>query len=400
MKRFGWMLLLSFTMAAPAWSASKKITAQELKDMLTQLQQQKKNDDEVATALKQVEMSEQLTPEMLNSLGSLLPGQQSLAQVYILEARGAMLPPPPSNIPTDAAPDADGQKALLDKAADYVSKTYSQLPDLTATKTTLRFQDSMDTVAASSGMKGSATEVVTGSGFSNSPQFFRFINSADSAAQSDKGVEKMPTAKDPTPWGRNGYIALQEQGPVLGNVMNEAQAAGRITWLRWELVNGKKTAVFSFVVDKKKSRYAVNYCCFPDTEEAGLMSYSGPKAAGSAPPSLTPSAHGNFQTNTNWKPFKATVSYHGELFINAETGIVVRLIQDGEFKPTEVVHQEDTRIDWGPVAVGDKTLVLPVKEFVNTEVVPAGEDVSGKYSVRHTLFYSENKNYQLTGAAH
>lgn len=399
MKRFGWFLLLLTIAAAPAWSAAKKVTAQELKDMLTQMQQQKKSDDDVATALKQVEMSEQLTPEMLNGLGPLLPGQQSLAQAYILEARGAMLPPPASDTPTDPAPDAAGQKALLDKAADYVAKTYSLLPDVTATRTTIRFQDSLDTVASSSGIKGGASEVDTGFGLSNSPQFYRFINTADAPVESNNGVEKIPSAKDPTPWGRNGYIALQEQGPVLSTVLNEAEGAGKITWLRWENVNGKKAAVFSFVVDKKKSRYAVNYCCFPDTEQAGIASFSS-AATGSAHSSGGGGAKGNFQTNTNWKNFKSTVPYHGEIFINAETGIVVRLIQRADFKSTEVVHQEDTRIDYGPVTIGDKALVLPVKEFVNTEVVPAGEDASGKYSVRHTLFYSEYKNYQLTGAAH
>jgi len=396
MKRFGWFICLSFLFAAvAAWPAAKKITVQELKELLTQLQQQKKGDEEVANALKQVEMSEQLTPEALNGIASDLPGQQSLAQMYVLEARGAMLPPPPSDVPADPAPDAAGQKALLDKAAEYVSKTYAQLPEVIATKTTLRFQDSMDTVAASSGMKGSAKEVDVGSVLANSPQFYRFINTADTSVESSNGVEKLPSGKDPTPWGRNGYIALQEQGPVLTTVMNEAQAAGKINWVRWENVNGKKAAVFSFVVDKKKSRYAVNYCCFPDTEQAGLFNTGNRSTA-----SLNPAVHGNFQTNTDWKNYKATVGYHGELFINAETGIVVRLIQDADFKSTDVVHQEATRIDYGPVTIGDKALVLPVKAFVNTEVVPAGEDESGKYSIRHTLFYSEYKNYQLAGSAH
>jgi hypothetical protein len=401
MKRMVWLVLLC-TLPAPVWAANKKVTAQELKDMLTQMQQQKKSDDEIANALKQVDVTDQLTAEMLNSLGPLLPGQQSLAQVYILEARTAMLPPPAAEVPTDPAPDAAAQKALLDKAADYVSKTYGQLPDVTATKETLRFQDSMDTVASSSGMHSSASEVDTGFGLSNSPQYFRFINTADVAIESHNGVEKMPSAKDSTPWGRNGYIALQEQGPVLQTAFNEAQAAGKVAFVRWELVNGKKTAVFSFAVDKKKSHYSVNFCCFPDTDQTGTARFSGANGAGQPGGSQGASggAKGNFQTNTTWKPYKTNTGYHGEIFINAETGIVVRLINQAEFKSSEVIHQEDTRIDFGPVTIGDKPLVLPVKEFVNTEVVPAGEDAAGKYSVRHTLFYTEFKNYQLASAAH
>ena len=396
MKRFG-LCLLFLMAAAPLWPAAKKITAQELKDMLTQMQQQKKSDDDVATALKQVEMSEQLTPAILNQLGSLVAGQQSLAQMYVLEARSAMLPPPPADIPTDPAPDAAGQKALLDKAGDYVSKTYSQLPDVTATKTTIRFQDNMETVAASSGLHGSASDVTTSFGLSESAKFYRFLGTADVSVESDKGVEKMPSEKDKTPWGANKMIALEEEGPVLPTVLNEAQSAGKITWLRWELVNGKKAAVFAFVVDKKKSRYGVNICCYPDTDQAGMASFQsaatarGPGGGG---------AKGNFQTNTSWKPFKSTVPYHGELFINNDTGIVVRLVNDADLKSSDVVHQEATRIDYDPVTIGDKMLVLPTKKFVNTEDVPGGEDSAAKFSVRHTLFYTEYKNYQLAGAAH
>ena len=44
--------------------------------------------------------------------------------------------------------------------------------------------------------------------------------------------------------------------------------------------------------------------------------------------------------------------YHGELFVNAETGIVVRLVVQGEFKSSDVIHYEDTRIDYGPVDGG------------------------------------------------
>jgi len=74
---------------------------------------------------------------------------------------------------------------------------------------------------------------------------------------------------------------------------------------------------------------------------------------------------------------------------------VVRLVTQAEFKGTDVVHQEDQRIDYGPVPVGGKTLVLPIKTVVETEVVPNGDSqAAGKYSTRHTFFTAEYKNYQ------
>lgn len=88
--------------------------------------------------------------------------------------------------------------------------------------------------------------------------------------------------------------------------------------------------------------------------------------------------------------------YHGALYVDPDTGIVVRMIVIAEFKNSDVVHQEDQRIDYGPVNVGDKTLVLPVRKILNTEVVPTGESGSaGKYTTRRTLLTSEYKDFQL-----
>ena len=104
----------------------------------------------------------------------------------------------------------------------------------------------------------------------------------------------------------------------------------------------------------------------------------------------------SFQTNTDWHPcYKASVPYHGELFIDPDTGIVVRMITNADLKQSEVVHQEDTRVDVGPVTGDGKSLVIPVKTVINTEVVPNGDSGSaGRYSVRRTLFSAEYKDYQ------
>jgi len=394
MKRIGWILVLLMA-AAPAWAA-KKITVQQLKDMLISLQQAKKSDADVATELKQVELTEMLDRAEMNSLSNYVSGPYSTEQIYVLEARSAVLPPPAADIPAAAAPDEAAQKALLDKAADYVTKTYAQLPALKATKTFLRFQDNVEAVKSSSGMHSSATygddpNLVAAS------QFVHYIGSTESPVETANGAEKLPTAKDKTLWGANAQIALQGQAPVLSTVLQEAQAAGKIGWLRWEMVNGKQAAVFSFAVDKKKSHYAVNYCCFPDSEQAGVLSYSMPSAKGGAPSTTQASAKGNLQTNTSWKNYKATVPYHGEIFVEPNTGIVVRLVTMADFKPTDVVHQEDQRIDYGPVTVAGKVLVLPVKSVINTEVVPNGDTGAGKYSTRRTLFTIEYKDYQPAG---
>jgi hypothetical protein len=397
MKQWGWLMVL-LVAVTPAWCAAKKITVAELKETLATMHKQNKSDADVAAALKQVALSEQLTRSAMNSLVDDVPGKESTEQIYVLEARSATLPPPAADIPTAPAPDAAAQKAMLDKTVEYVNKTYAQLPALTVTKTTLRFQDNVEAAAPSSGMHGSATDATVGSGSVSAFQFVHYINATETLISDDHGAEKLPAEKDKTPWGANKMIALQEPDPSLVAVFQEAQEASDIKWSRWEMLNGKQTAVYSFDVPKKKAHMAINVCCFPDVNQAGSVHFTS-AATGSLNGGSGGGAKGNFQTTTNWLNYKASVPYHGEFFIDPDSGIVVRMITIAELKPTEVVHQVDTRIDYGPVNVGGgKTLVLPVKTIINTEVVPNGDSGSaGKYSTRTTLFTSEYKNYEAGG---
>ena len=76
MKRFGLIAVLLMAVT-PAWSANRKITVAELKDMLTTMHQAAKSDQDVATALKQVELTEELTRTEMNNVASDVPGQLS-----------------------------------------------------------------------------------------------------------------------------------------------------------------------------------------------------------------------------------------------------------------------------------------------------------------------------------
>jgi len=186
-------------------------------------------------------------------------------------------------------------------------------------------------------------------------------------------------------WGQNGMIAMMGQEPVLSTVMQEAQESGKITWVRWEQVFGETMAVFSFAVDKKKSHYAVNYCCFPQVSQAGQMSMRGTE---------TPGGAGNYQSQDSWKNWKATVPYHGQIFVNPETGVVGRLIIQADLKGSDPVRVESQRIDYGPEKVGDKTLVVPVQTLIDTVEQPYPDDVQARFIMRHTLFAADYKDYK------
>jgi hypothetical protein len=379
-KRFAWLVVVLLT-AAPCWAA-KKMSVQQLKDLLTADQNSQKSDAEVAGQLKDIELTEELTRSTMDSFKPLVPGQLTTEQLFVLEVRSAVMPPPASEVPSTPTPDTAKQKAILDKAVDYATKTYSQMPPLTATRTLRRFQDSAQQDQPSLGAHSSAVLSAT-----YSP--IHYSASDDASVTFKNGVEQNPLVNDKTHWGDNGMIALLGESPNIATVLEEAQATGKINWARWETVNGHELAVFSYAVDKKKSRYVVNYCCFPETSQAGEMTMRGTETGGGS---------GNYQTNANWKNFKATEPYRGEIYIDPDTGVVYRLITEVEFKGSDPIKMENQRIDYGVESVDGKKLVVPGFVTIDTTEQPFPDSPQGRYILRHTLFTANYSGYKVAGS--
>jgi len=308
-----------------------------------------------------------------------VPGPLAEEQMNILEGRSALLAPPPPDLPATPAPDAAAQKAILARAAYYVTKVYMQNPHLTVAKMTSHFQDGVEGIRTNSGMMWNMPS--GGRSWELPNMYMRFFGTQMENIETKKGVEQIPVAKTKIPWGANGQVSEGGPGPILSVLLQEAADSGKLNWLRWESLNGKPFAVFSFAVDKKKSQYVVHYCCFPVTLDTGRMGYERTEA--------------NFQTGTDWKDFKTIVPFKGEFFIDPETGVIVRVVTQAGLKPTDFVHQEDTRIDYAPVAIDGKEYILPVDSFTLTEVVPNGDNYAARYSIRHTLLRAVYQNYQL-----
>ncbi|HTX74727.1 MAG TPA: hypothetical protein VMD29_00885 [Terracidiphilus sp.] len=377
MKRIGWLAVL-LLVALPGWAAKEqKMTVAQLKDLLVSAKQAGKSDADVANELGDVELTEELTHSTLESFGPNVPGQLTTERLFILEAQSSVLPPPAADIPTAPAPDAAAQKAILDKAMDYATKTYAQLPAMTATKETRRFQDNAQIPPQSFGSHSTGT-------FAPTITPIRYTTADSGQVTFHNGAEQAPP-QDKGQWGANGMIAMMGQPPNLTTVLDEAQQTGKINWLRWETVNGKQVAVFSYDVDKKKTNDEVAYCCFPELGQAGDITLRGQERAGGA---------GNYQTAESWKIWKAKVPYRGEIFVDPNTGMVVRLITEAELKGSDPVRVETQRIDFGEQTVGGKAIVVPVRAIINTMEQPFPNDPQGRFIFRHTLFTEDYKNYQ------
>lgn len=370
--------------------AVNKVTVKQLDEFLAEQHSSSKSDDAVATKLKDMELTEQLTTATMNSFTRYEPGPLTVTQIRILAVTSALLPPPATDLPTTAAPDAAAQTAIMKKAVDYASSVYAHLPKLNANKTTTRYQNGINLIATDSGTGSN----MAGGNLSSHPedQYIRMLGQHTSQVQSDGGIEVPPAkVKQADPASQNGQISQGGAGLVLGLVLMDA-AKGKMSWLRWQTVEGKQVAVFAFEVGKKQSQYKIDYCCFPERSNVGSAVPMG--GSGISGQSATGGMSGAHGTSVTWHDYKTTAGYKGEIFIDPETGTILRLITEAQLKPTDLVHQEDIRVDYGQVDIGGKPYIVPVRSFVLTEVVPNGDSYV-KFSTRRTLFDVEYSDYAL-----
>jgi len=402
MKRLECVLLLVALAPSVLSASSKKMTVGQLQDLLTGLHNAQKSDEQIANELKQIELTEELTASALNSMAKLVNGPQSTEQMYVLEARSSILAPPDADLPKTAAPDAAAQRAMLAKAQDYVDKIYPQSPRFTATRLVARFQDGG---ASMQSYSGNQIRIEDGNDIlwdHNNP-YAHLVSTHGNTIEIDKGIEKTGD-KDTTPWGRNGLVNSMLPAIPLNALTNEVMSSGKPKFLRWETINGHPTVVFSFAVDKKESLYAVNYCCFPETSSFSTALFGGgPTNVGgsnltsgslNAGAAASPAGNGNFSYVADWNPFKAKSGYRGELFLDPDSGIILRTVIEAKFKSSSFVHYENIRVDYGSIPIGNNYVYVPVASFTTAEVVPNGDSAMSRYSVRHQYVIQDNRDFR------
>ncbi len=345
-------LLLSCGMA---WGGAAKLTVKELRGVMAQMQSDHRTDEVVANRLKEVQLSEPLTSEVMNSFVDYQPGPLTLVQLRVLGLETAMMAPPAEELPKAAAPDAAAQGAMLSKMVTYVTRQYAQVPRLTVEKKTARYQNGSQTFHAGSGQKSQLSNA--NSDVLPPDPYFRYLGEKSADVLVQGGFELPGPKVSPEKFAQqNAQPAPDGMVPNLGMVLGDA-ARGKMAWERWQTIDGKQVAVFAYEAPRKISHYDVSYCCFP------VMESQGGSTAGI----------GAWGVSTNYEEFHTKPGYHGELFLDPATGIVVRLILEVDFKPGDEVVNENTRIDYAPTTVGTASVVLPAVEIRETTLIPSGE---------------------------
>lgn len=341
-------------------NAAKRATVEQLEQALAAGSAGHRDDAELARQLGDLELSERLTGATRARLAAEIPlGPKAAQALKLLADRSAFLDPPASELPATAPPDAATQQHIMDAARGYVVQTTPHLIDFFAMRTTYRFDDSPEVlvngnwpVRAGLHMVGWSSQEVTLRDGKESRQAARITKAKSTAVPQDQQEKGLSS------WG--------EFGPALAVVLTDT-AKGKVSWSHWEETPTGLAAVFHYSVPKSASHYAVSYCCVPDDD---AVAYVAPGARHSTGGLVSGGAHA----------FNETPGYHGSLAVDPATGAILRISIEAELKGDSPLTQAATVVEYGPVQLGDRSFICPLRALVFSVEEPQGRPFSASAS--------------------
>lgn len=294
---------------------ARRVTVEQLDHVLAAASDE--SDADLARQLSGLELTERLSATKLSSWTASLRGKKARQALGALRDVSAFLDPPAAEMPGDAAPNLTEQAAMLSRAVAYLNKTIPRLPNFYATRTTTRYEETPQ-------YHFDATTPVH-------DRPLRLVVSAKATVLYRNGKEVVDSSvKGKKPEGDEGSLHTYGVfGPLL-NTVADAIANG-LTWDHWELGANGSLAVFRYEIPEEKSHYQVGACCLPDGE--GIDA------------------------------FETTPGYHGEIALDPASGAILRLELVADMKSTTPLARSDIMIEYGPVDIGGKAYICPVRSI-------------------------------------
>jgi VWFA-related protein len=340
MQKLG-LLLLAAGIALPGFAATR-VTVEQLEHVLAA--GHGKPDVKLAKQLSDLELTERLSAAKLSRWEADSPGPESRQALVALADQSAFLDPPAAEIPATATPDLDTQRKIMAQAVDYAVRTISKLPDFFATRDTIHFEDTPP------------RQLDTG----YRPLHPVARTSATLLYRDGKEVVDSGAAKgSPSQQAAPALTTSGVFGLILGTVLVDS-SHGKLVWSHWEQAAAGAEAVFHYAVPREQSHYRVEFCCVRGD-------------------------HGN-------GAFKRLSGYHGEITVDPLNGAVLRLTLEADLQPTDPLVRSDIVVEYGPVEIGGKTYICPIKS-VSITVSPAlASDAAEMQRYRGKLLDKDNRD--------
>jgi hypothetical protein len=337
------------TLALPV-SATKRVTVAQLERILDNASQAHRTDENTVRIFGDLELTEQLDNAARARMDtSLHLGPKTTLALQLLADQSAFLNPPASEQPTAAIPDPVTQQRILNAARAYAAQTLASLPDLIATRSSFRFDNSEQVlgenewpVRAGLHLVGSSTHEVT------------MRNSHDPPDPEQKPGASAASFQRAQP--ETGLQLSGEFGAPLPLILVDINK-GKMSFSHWEQTPAGSLAVYRYSVPRSASHYTVDYCCIAD--KVGAVLQQGRRGGGAPPPTTLQDDPANH--------FRKSPAYHGSLAIDPVSGAILRITVQAELDIDGPVTRADILVEYGPVMIGDRKFICPVRSLALTQ---------------------------------
>ncbi len=327
MKR-GWVhvgLLVVLALAAPAQS---RMTVDQLVTFVRSSVQLQHNDRQIADYIKKnVKLANRLTPGAVEDLQGMGAGPQTVSALRALITATSTLPEAPPAPPKPVAPgipppDSIEQKRILAEITEN-ARNYSQnLPNFICLQVTRRYGDNsglenyrlIDTIAE---------------------RLSYFEQKEDYKVVSVNGI---PTTGGLKHEQLQGATSSGEFGSMLRDIF-AAETETDFGWERWATLRGRRMYVFNFRVRQLNSKYTI----YADSVKRTVVA-----------------------------------AYHGLIYADRETGMVMRIKMECEGLPLDFpIQTVDLDMNYDFTKISGQSFLLPLKSEIHSR--------EGKFLVKNEV---------------
>jgi hypothetical protein len=329
------VLAAALAICSFAFAQAGTYTINQLREFLRSTIQQKTPDVEVAKFLRGVRLSERLDDRTIEDLQGQGLGPKTVAVLHNLGATTASLPkarpepPPPPPPPQKPPPSSEEQAQIIEDARENSLNYTRNLPNYICWQVT--------------------TWNVNPYGHEDS--FVKLGTMVETLSYVDgreeyqtKTVNDQVSNVDPRKLGHS--LSRGEFASMLKEIF-ERRTRTQFEWARWSGLRGHWMYVFSFRVPQETSQYSVMY---------------------------------------NNGAQHIVAAYHGEIYIDRDTRMVVRIKMYGDIPqgfPVQNIYQQ---LDYDYSKIGDQEFLLPLVSEMRGRI-------DGKFVVRNTIDFRHYEKF-------
>ena len=223
------------------------------------------------------------------------------------------------------------QAGLIEKAREAAMRYSASLPDFICTEVVRRTEDPHD-----NGRWRALDSLTVKLSYSDHKEDYKLML-----------INGRPTVLDYLYAG--GALSTGEFGTRLRSVF-DPRSQGEFRWKGWTTLRKRRVARFTYRIERENSNFLIQYGPVP----------TGPNAI--------------------------IVPYRGEVYVDDETHMVLRLTQQAEIPQSFPITGNESTIDYEYAEVGGKPYLLPSHAHVKTR--------SGKYVAENNMEFREYRKFQ------